>query len=389
MPTPKFEIRRGVCSAMFVFDIAMAIDLDHAQRLAASGPGEPHRGTLRPAGLIGSARKAPPYFEYRPAPLQVRMTGEAIPLGAGTPAFETEPGIELLVFDFGAVSITYRVPLAGRTLEAIMDLSERLFDCAPLAQDARARIEALARQLAPALLKPGTTPQVEDYVCYELQDVRESGAADEPVAPGKVLDQAAELLARILRSERAGLSREETDDALSCRVSYGPQDAAVIDWNAAILLDREAEDVRAVLEFANVELLEMRFLDDRLDEILEDAYASLGRTGVGLKALFPTGSATLRRLAQLQMDSALLFENVNNALKLIGDQYLARVYRLAGQRFHLPERDQTIERKLSTLESIYTKLHDHEAGRRADLLTWTIILLIAFEIVLGLVMLGH
>jgi len=149
-----------------------------------------------------------------------------------------------------------------------------------------------------------------------------------------------------------------------------------------------------VLEFANVELLEMRFLDDRLDEILDQAYRAMSdpsRRGrrAGLRALIPSGSGELRRIAQLQMDSALLFEGVNNALKLIGDQYLARVYRIAAQRFHLPERDQTIERKLSTLESIYTKMSDHEAGRRTDLLEWIVIILIATEIVLGLAVLGH
>ena len=39
----------------------------------------------------------------------------------------------------------------------------------------------------------------------------------------------------------------------------------------------------------------------------------------------------------MQVESAVLFEGVNNALKLLGDQYLARVYRLASQRFHLEE----------------------------------------------------
>jgi hypothetical protein len=47
--------------------------------------------------------------------------------------------------------------------------------------------------------------------------------------------------------------------------------------------------------------------------------------------------ADLHRVAQMQVDSAMLFEGVNNALKLLGDQYLARVYRLASQRFHLEE----------------------------------------------------
>lgn len=39
------------------------------------------------------------------------------------------------------------------------------------------------------------------------------------------------------------------------------------DWHAALLFDREADDVRAVLEFANVELLELPYLDEKLREM--------------------------------------------------------------------------------------------------------------------------
>src|SRR5215471_12458558 len=87
-------------------------------------------------------------------------------------------------------------------------------------------------------------------------------------------------------------------------------------------------------------------------------------------------SADLQRIAQMQVDSAMLFEGVNNALKLLGDQYLARVYRLASQRFHLEEWDASILRKLHTLESIYAKIADRATNRRMETLEWIIIVLI-------------
>jgi hypothetical protein len=181
------------------------------------------------------------------------------------------------------------------------------------------------------------------------------------------------------------MSPDQIAEAIGSRLSYRAEDAAVIDWNAAILLDREAEDVSPVLEFANIELLEMRVLDDRLDEILDDAYQASQERRVGFRAIFPAGSERTRRIAQLQIDSAVLFEGVNNALKLIGDQYLARVYKLAAQRFHLPERDASIERKLQTLQSIYSKMSDHDAARRTETLEWIVIILILIEVVMGLI----
>jgi hypothetical protein len=92
--------------------------------------------------------------------------------------------------------------------------------------------------------------------------------------------------------------------------------------------------------------------------------------------------ANLREIAQWQVDSAILFEGVNNVLKLLGDQYLARVYRLTAQRFHLTEWDSSILRKLETLESIYEKISDQIVTRRMEVLEWIIIILFVISIVL-------
>jgi uncharacterized Rmd1/YagE family protein len=84
------------------------------------------------------------------------------------------------------------------------------------------------------------------------------------------------------------------------------------------------------------------------------------------------------------VDSAILFERVTNTLKLIGDQYLARVYRLASERFHLAAWDAGIIRKLETLDSIYGKMADRAATRRMEVLEWIIIVLFAISIIISL-----
>jgi hypothetical protein len=136
------------------------------------------------------------------------------------------------------------------------------------------------------------------------------------------------------------------------------------------------------LEYANVELLEMRYLDQKLDRALDQAFESLSKPILSLPRLLGNYGADLRRVAELQVDNAVLFEGVNNTLKLLGDQYLARVYRTANQRFHLKEWDESILRKLETLESIYEKISDQASNRRMEILEWVIIILIAFSIAL-------
>ena len=129
----------------------------------------------------------------------------------------------------------------------------------------------------------------------------------------------------------------------------------------------------------------MRYLDEQLDNDLDQSYEALSRHNWGRFRLPGSSHADLRRIAQMQVDSAVLFEGVNNALKLLGDQYLARVYRLASQRFHLEEWDTSILRKLHILESIYNKISDQAANWRLEMLEWIVILLIAVSIVLPFV----
>lgn len=368
MPSrPTIRVTEGACRALQVFDVAYSIDLDAAERALAE---QSTRRQLR------HGRRAPSYFEYRPAPLRVLVPVDRQEVAG----FVSDDSLELVLFDFGAVCASLRFPLACDAA-ALLDLSEGLFDNAMLAGVARSRLNEVIASIRESLRKPGQPNPTEDYVIHQITGIEVDGV---PAPPPALLDAAPTLIAQILRSERQSLSDEEIADALNCRVSYGREDAVVVDWNAAIALDRDSEDVRAVLEFANVELLEMRLLDDRLDEILDQAHRALPGRRTGIGALISPRGRALHRIGNLQVDSALLFEGVNNALKLIGDQYLARVYRAAAKKFHLPDRDQIIERKLDTISSLYDKMNDSEAARRMELLEWIVILLILFEVVMGL-----
>jgi len=192
------------------------------------------------------------------------------------------------------------------------------------------------------------------------------------------------LLARTLRSEEGALSAEEVRDAVSSTVSYGEDDVAVIDWNCAVVVDRTPDDALAVLEFANVELIEMRWLDDRLDEALDEAFRTAGGSFRGARILSVQTGRHARRIAELQIDAAALFESVNNALKLFGDQWLARLHQAATHRMHIDDFERSVLRKVEALDSIYGKLRDRQVQVRAELLEWIIIGLIAVEIVLFL-----
>ena len=213
---------------------------------------------------------------------------------------------------------------------------------------------------------------VEDYAMFHVQEW------STPVPVADLPEHYAHELAQVLRAEKQLLADQEVADAIGCRISFAKDDIILIDWNAALIFDQDAYDALAVLEFANVELLEMRFLDRELDDSLDRTYEVLSRRSpLTIWSL----AGDLRSVAQMQVDGAIVFERVSNALKLMSDQYLARVYRLASQRFHLAEWNSSILRKLDTIESLYKKMSDRNASRRLEILEWIVILLIAFEVV--------
>jgi hypothetical protein len=355
------NVTRGTCHVLFAYDIAFSIDLDAVERRITA---------VKQRETIKHKRRAPEYFQYQPAPVRVtQMTGALL---AGQA--QTNPNVDLVLYDFGAVSVLYSIPLAG-PMQKLLDLSGDLYENPKLLEDSRKRVQQLLELVQDAVSKPNITTFVEDYIIFHVESF------DRPCTVEELVTSDAQLLAQILRAETKDLSKDELTDAASHRISFSSSDIAIIDWNAAIIFDQDADDTLAVLEFANVELLEMRYLDRRLDDALGLAYETLSKR---TWKRFPFGSdpAELERVAQWQVDSAILFEGVNNSLKLLGDQYLARVYRIAAERLHLNEWDASIIRKLDTLESIYGKISDQVASRRMEMLEWIIIVLIAVSIVL-------
>jgi hypothetical protein len=366
---PDLSIAKGTCYLLFAYDIARAIDLDQAEH---------HVVAMKQREVLKHGRRAPKYFEYQPPPL--RITHDVTPMAIGH--YRCGASVDLVLYDFGAVSVVYTIPLKG-PLSGLLTLSNDLYDATSLLADSRQHVERLLAVLGSAVSKPNIANVVEDYVVYHIEAFAVRHDIDD------LCTRYAQDIAQILRAETQPLSQQEVMDALAYRLSFGVDDVTIVDWNAGLLVDREGDDVRTVLEFANVELLELRYLDRSLDDALDRSYQALtlpqrsSRLGLG------GYGADRHQVARMQVDSAILFEGVNNALKLLGDQYLSRVYRLVSQRFHLTEWDAGILRKLQTLESIYEKMSDQVTTRRMEVLEWIIIILIAISIILPFLPAGY
>jgi hypothetical protein len=348
-------------------DLGFAIDLAHAERILAAD--QIQQNFKKP-------RRAPEAQQLQRHSSRVAQSGFPVEVGS----FRTEGPVEIVVWEFGAATIGYKVPIDVE-LSALVALSDLLWDNADLQRDARTRAQQLLDAIRPAVDKPLLGKRMEDYVVFELR-----------LADGQAVSELwtthAATTASILRAEPGPLSDEEIADALSMKCAYVRDEIVLIDWFAALLVGDDMEDERLVLELTIAELLELRALDEQLDRGVDEAYSVLTRKLPWLGS-FSTRAADVGQVSQLQADAAVLFEGVDNALKLLGDQYLARLYRVASDRFHLPQWDTAIERKLRVLDGIYEKLSSRAASRRFELLEIVIIVLIAVSTVMPFLPSSH
>jgi len=365
--THGLVVRRGLVHVVSAFDVGLSIDLARSKQQLSD---------LTEVASIKHKGHAPTYFQFDPPPL--RMTKEIAPLEIA--ARRTNPSVDLTVYDFGGLSVSHTIPFSG-AFEDLIDLSCALAGTDLFLRDSRRHVDDLLGVIGSAVDRATVAAPAEDYLIFLLEDVEGAAGVEE------FWTRHAPATARLLRSERDALSDQEIADAMATRVSFGRDDVAVIDWSAALLVDREPDDVRSVLEFANLQLLEVRFLDAALDRALDRSYevvssarrrfSAFGRSGWSRRDLAEIGS--------FEVEGAILFERVGNAIKLVGDQYLARVYRAASQRFRLAEWNSGILRKLETIESLYRKVSDRASGARAEALEWIIIALIALEILFSFI----
>lgn len=353
---------QGYCYVYLAFLAGSEIDLDLASKLTSDASER--------VGLKRN-RRAPRHLDFEPLPLQISLADSKLKISSISAEFD--PTVEITFFDFGAVSVEYKIPLST-TLPNLTGLNVEIYDNEELHRDAENKVTGLLKEIAGAISNRASLDVCEMYTVFDFVPFSESEPMNELLS--SIEHQL--VFAQILRAVDEPMSAERMREATRLSIAYGLHDAAYVDWSTAILIGSDTQDERAVLEFANVELLELRVLDQRLDQHLEHAYdVQSGKISLSLRS-------ALRLVSRLQIDSAMLYESVDNALKLVGDQYLADVYRLISERYDLSVWHQSIRRKIEALDSIYQQLSDRAQHRRSEILEITIIALIAFEIVFSL-----
>jgi hypothetical protein len=356
-----------------LYDVGYEIRLDAALELLAT------QAPARVRPVHGEAQA----LQIPNPPITVMLGTEEVQLAGVRHAVE----LSARIFDFGVMSLRARVTLpAGASWDAFVAFGEHLDRAAVLVEVLDDHLRRLVTRLASCIERAGVAPQTEDYIVYRLVAMRD--ASGEAVAPSTLTD---DLLTPLLLMEPRPLSAQAMRELLPHRFSYTVDDLAVLTWDNALVVEPRAadSDVQFILEFANAQLLELRYYDALLDAELPRMYdrVEAARSGArGVFSLFSRRYAPL--LADLQRtvaDSTELVERVENALKVTDDVYLARIYAAALELFRGRTWRSGIDRKLGIIRETYAMLNAEQQAARSEALEMAIIVLIVMEIVLALV----
>jgi hypothetical protein len=363
-------VSAGAIILLRMFDIAYAIDLPKIEALAAARARSTSRIRLSTTPSKAMTFDVPP-LALALDPLVLRIDGT-----------DTRADVTVRIYDFGAISFVLNMTVANLPW---VEFAERVNAVArDLAPDTASGIwdsmlAEVRTSLAPALLRPATSAVHEDYLIGLVY-----GFDNESDTPSLL---ASIDLVPLLSGEQRPLSDGARQDLLRQRFSYYTDDLVVLTWDRAFIYEpRGDSDVIDVLEVANIQLLEMRYYDELLDDELPRMYSLVETARRRGLILAPRRFANLaRRFYTLVAEVTELTERVDNALQVTEDVYLARIYASALELFRVKTVSAAVDRKLAIIRDTYTALYDEASSRRSELLEVLIVLLIVAEIVLALV----
>jgi hypothetical protein len=355
-----------LCGSVLVliqFDVCEEIRLDELRRILGARTADASFRHL-----------APGYVRYQRPPVEEAL--EPLILESG----ERLQG-DIKYFDYGVVSVVFELPFSG-DWDKLVKLSSRWVWDTNFESLATRIVKQKLERAAPALVKPyNVKPDSpdwlkEDYFIFHLREIAGGPSATD------LLAAQGDRISQVVRGENQPLSDGERQEILQSRISYYPQDLAVIGWNAAFIYDTPAgaETAIQLLQYANSQLLEFRHYDDLLTKELERVYDFLDRGGHGLWYRWRTATAA-SKLHTVLLDVSELTERADNAIKFLSDMFSARLYKLAASKVGVPDYKDLVKQKLETAEDLYRFMVDQFNQSRAFVLELMVVVILIIELI--------
>jgi hypothetical protein len=340
-----------------IYDIGREIDLDWLERELAQSFVTARTSFLR-LKQKSIVIEDPP-LTIRMHPVRVERDGRPF-----------EFSVVARVYDIGAISFcfVYENPDAGFT---VLEPLAFLFAGQQALSDFYVQyLTTLAEIIRPHIKNFAINPEFfEDYTVYV------TNKRDDLVDP-----------VPLLIGERTTISPQMQEEVLKNSLSYTTNDLAVISWDSALLCDPEMPtDLIDLIEFANVQVLELRYYDRELTRQMEKMYDDIEQAERMWRFLRMRQYHTIMaKQMEIYAEVSEIFEKVDNLIKVTEDVYYARVYATALRVFRSSQWSESVSRKIEVIRENYSMLSDEVRIQHSNFLEWVIIILIALEFGLGI-----
>ena len=352
---------QGSVLVLIQFDVCEEIRLDELRKIFGARTADP-----------SFKHQAPGYVRFQRPP--VEETLEPLVLESG----ERLEG-QIKYYDYGVVSLVFELPFAG-SWDTLIQLSSRWTSDTNFEALATRIVRQKLERAAPALVKPYDVKSgewlQEDYFIFHVREIEGAPSANE------LLAAQGDQIAQVVRGETCLLSEGERLEILQSRISYYPNDLAVIGWNAAFIYDDAAgaETAIQLLQYANSQLLEFRHYDELLTTELANVYDFLEVGGTGWWSRWRTAKAA-SKLHTVLLDVNELTERADNAIKFLSDMFSARLYKLAASKVGVPDYKDLVKEKLQTAEDLYRFMVDQFNQSRAFVLELMVVVILIIELI--------
>ena len=352
----------GVVAYIYAFDIAYDLKRQPLTQLLG------HRVTE--VNLDANKRAPRELFLYRAQMVQmpniyVDVEGQRV-----------EGALTLRLLPTGAVSVKYRIPFKNRSLKELTSFHSAVFGSINLQEQARKLAKDVMTELGSACIRPNTELPAEEaytvFIIHQNADANLRFNCQDWLTANRT--EVGALLTQ--EDEPENLAIEEIHENTGQALSYYKSDLAVIDWDAALLIDTPAnsQETLYILELANLQLAELEAYDRILDQVLERAYRDLQNQRSKKKSV-------IKDLKEIRVDMARFSDELSNATKFLGDWHYARIYQLLAKRFHLSEWQSNITGKLKTADELYDMLQAEQNHHLMVVLEVAIVALFVFEVI--------
>lgn len=358
----ELTINKGDILVYYAFELAESINIDQVPRL------------LKPEGResdIGVKRSKSYYVRFEKYPILMELGREELDLLG-----MRKVRVLARLFDYGVASIVFEIP-CQIDLTGLIHLSQYISKTEPLYNLAFKYLDKVKEITKPALSGPIESALVEEYTVFYINQFNKSLTGEE------LIKRHGNPIARILRAEVEDLSEAVIKETLTESISYYSTELVVIDWDRALVYDqREYRDHLDIIEFANTQLLDIRYYDSWVDRELERIYAEIEKGRAGVRLFGARYRRMMSRLITFTADVLWSTERIENSFRGIETLFTAKVHQAVSKVFHLDSWRRGLSRKLDFLNNMNALMSSEVHSRHNTILELIIVILILAEIIL-------